>query len=409
MKKVLQLILHILGFPLLIAAVVLINLPIIQGGIGYGIFVFVGIIIAAVMTIIYYIAFLVNVKSKKKSKTSQTITLIVVVFVMLCGLWIVLDVALPNFLANATSNTIFYEDLVDNYEARSVVNQELLNEYITRNYNNGNLPDEHHGGLTLKEYKKQGYANEKVKKLLAIHFASIDGDGYASFVDPWIGMANDGRLTIPTLVHLLTDERELKNVDYALYDKELEELVTNPVHWDVLDMMGEGMGIDLDIAGILPGVYAELAPVLKTMIPGFVDKLSPGVATVVEEVLGAPIYISYDGETITLTPSNEARGVLGYQNMAWLNSNGLIYAIVTLLSVRNVFFIFGAWIILTNFIIGMLRGMGKEKKSKGKRNGGNSQSRPNGGGSYFVPGGYPLLDMGQITQNLYMDMGNGRQ
>ena len=80
MKKALQVILHILGFPALIALVVLINLPIIKGGISYGVMVFVGVIVAAVMALIYYIAFICVVKSKKKSILKQTVTLCLVVF-----------------------------------------------------------------------------------------------------------------------------------------------------------------------------------------------------------------------------------------------------------------------------------------------------------------------------------------
>lgn len=406
MKKFLQVLFHILGFPALIALVVLINLPIIKGGISYGIFVFVGVILVAVMAIVYYITFICMVKSKKKSIAKQTLTLVLVVFFCLCGFWCVVDVALPNFLADATSSTIYYEDLVDNFEARAIVNQNLLNEYIKRNYNNGNLPDTNRGGKTLAEYQSEGMKNPNVEKLLAIHFASIDKDGYASFVEPWIGMANDSRLTIPTLIHLLTDERELEHVDYALYDKETNELLTDPVLWNVLDMMGTSMDIamSIDIGAATP------------LLPSIVDLISGSVATVVEEVLGSPIYISYDGTNITLTPSNEGRGVLDYQSMAWLNSNGLIYAIVSLMSIRNIFLIFAGWIILLNFMIGMLRGMGKEERqSKAKANNAprntNQFVRRAGGYPYSYvevrPSDYNNLDMGQIRQTLIRDTRDG--
>lgn len=417
MKKALQVILHILGFPALIALVVLVNLPIIKGGMSYGIFVFVGVIVAVVMAIIYYIAFLCVVKSKKKSITKQTITLILVIFFCLCGLWVVADVALPDFLASATSNTIFYEDLVDNYQARALVNEALLDEYILRNYNNGNLPNEKNGGLTLKQYQEEGVRNEKVKQLLTIHFASIDKDGYKSFVEPWIGMANGGRLTIPTLVHLLLDERELQNVDYYLYDEALKEVQTDPVMWNVLDMLGKPMDIAMDIEGMLAGMegmegIAGLVPVIFGAIQG-------PAADITESLLGSPIYVTYADKTITLTPSNESRGVLDYQSMAWLDSNGLLYAVVTLISVRNIFLIFAIWIILLNFAIGMLRGMGKEhKKVKYDEKGGSAPAyRGNAAGyPYPYPYGfvqiqgndYGYLDMNRIRKNLIQGSQNGR-
>lgn len=420
MKKALQVILHILGFPALIALVVLINLPIIQEGISYGVMVFVGVIVAVVMALIYYIAFICVVKSKKKSKLKQTITLCLVVFFTLCGFWIVVDIALPDFFANATSNTVYYEDLVDNYQARADVHVALKDEYIRRAYNAHNLPREGEpGGLTLEEYQKQGVRNENVQKLLTIQFASIDSDGYASFVDPWIGMANDDRLTIPTLIHLMTDDRtkNMENVDYALYDEALKQVKNDPVLWNVLDMMGKPMDIELSIDG-------EIGKLLPTII----SLASGDLANIIgdKDILGSPIYISYNGKAITLTPSNESRGVLDYMSMAWLNNNGLLYAIVTLISVRTVFLIFAGWMILTNFMIGLLRGMGKEqvnlvkvKKGKGKEEEpARAADRPvnNGYGAapyrygYVVaPNVYPQINMAEIRRQLIRDSREARR
>lgn len=355
MKKALQVLLHILGFPLLIALVVLVDLPIIKGGISYGVFLFVGIIVVAVMAIIYYIAFicLVAKKKNKKSITRQTMTLIIVVFCCLTVFWGIVDLALPDFFANATSKTIFYEDLVDNYEARGDVNKALLDEYIRRNYNNGNLPDENNGGMTLAEYQAEGVRNELVSKLLAIHFTSIDQDGYTTFVSPYIDMANDGRLTTSTLIHLLLDERTFKDMPYYLYDASLDEIIEDPVMWNILDMLGSDMAMDLG-----------MDETTMTLIKVVLNMVNSPLADVIEEVLGSPIYISVNGTSIVLTPSNESRGVLDYQSQAWLNSNGLLYAIVTLISVRNLFLIFSGWIILLNFLIGLLRGMNKEIAAK---------------------------------------------
>lgn len=416
MKKALQVILHLLGFPALIALVVLVNLPIIKGGISYGIMVFVGIIVTVVMAIIYYIAFICVVKSKKKSILKQTITLILVVFFTLCGFWVVVDVALPDFFSDATSGTVYYEDLVDNYRARSIVHEELLAEYIRRAYNAHNLPQEgEEGGMSLEQYQEQGYRNENVKKLLTIQFASIDKDGYASFVDPWIGMANDDRLTIPTLIHLLTDDRTatMENVDFALYDSALKTVKEDPVLWNVLDMMGKPMDIELDLSGVNVGGLD-----LGALMPIIISAASEDVANIIgdKDILGSPIYLSYKGKTLTLTPSNESRGVLDYMSMAWLNNNGLLYAIVTLISVRNLFLIFAGWMILTNFMIGLLRGMGKEKialvKVKGNKKEETRRQQPETGYvakpyrySYVevAPGDFGKINMGEIRRALIRD------
>ena len=360
MKKFLLVLFHILAFPAMLALVLVVDWNMIVDEIrNYGIFVMVGVIVAVLMTIIYYIAFICNVKSKKKSITRQTISLVLVVFFSMTGLWLVVDLGVPNFLATATSDTVYYEDLVDNYEARMIVNKALLDEYITRNYNNGNLPHEDvEGGYSLEEYLDQGLTNEKIKLMLTVHFASIDTNGYKTFLNPWIGMANDDRLTIPTLVHLLTDERKW---DPEIYDQDAEELlaelaVNDKFKWNVLDMMGKSMEIEIDLDSMISG-GSMLA---KTVLPMLEDDL----ALVTEGVLDSPVYVSYNGTAIVLTPSNESRGVLDYMSMAWLDSNGLLYAIVALLSVRNIFLVMSAWIILLNVIMGIIRGMGKEEKAE---------------------------------------------
>ena len=228
-------------------------------------------------------------------------------------------------------------------------------------------------------------------------------------------MANSSRLTIPTLVHLLLDERELENVDYYLYDEALKEVKTDPVMWNVLDMLGKPMDISMDIEGLLSGM--EGFEGLSGMVPVLFGAIYKPAASLTESLLGSPIYVTYADKTITLTPSNESRGVLDYQSMAWLDSNGLLYAVVTLISVRNIFLIFAIWIILLNFAIGMLRGMGKEhKKVKYDEKVGSAYSGNAAGYPYPYPYGfvqvqgndYGYLDMNRIRQNLIQGSQNGR-
>ena len=381
MKKFLQVLCHILMFPALIGLIVWADFAMIRDEFGnYGIFVLIGVIVAAVIMLVYYIAFIANVAQKKKSVTKQTISLVLVVFFSIVGLWCVVDLALPDILAGATSQTLYYEDLVDNSKARMVVNKALLDEYITRNYNNGNLPDEDEEGneIPLETYLAQGLKNEKIKFMLVYHFKSIDTNGYKTFIAPWIGMANDDRLTIPTLIHLLLDERDWDETIYTegieykesmfgpttVLDTQalLDDMkVNDEFKWNVLDMMGKPMEIELNIDSFDLGDFDGLKPMIKGDT-GLIGILKNDLADVVEKITGSPIYVSYDGKAIKLEPSNESRGVLDYMSMAWLDSNGLLYAIVALMSVRNIFLILGGWIILLNFVIGMLRGMGKEEK-----------------------------------------------
>lgn len=400
MKKALMVILHILGFPALLGYLTYLSIDIIKGGLSYGVFVFVGLIVTLLFAIIYYLVIgIMAKKAKKKSKQNiykQTYVAMILSFCLLGGFWIGLDLGIPNLLADATSSTIFYEDLADNYYARSVINEELLNEYIARNVKNGNLKS-----TTLEEYQKQGVKNAEVAKLIEVHFASIDKDGYATFKGPNISAALGDRMTIPVLVHLLMDTRKVSDQEYYLYDAKTKEVDTDPVEWNVLDMLGTPMDIaDLELLGdegyqeFLNSLDPAIRGLLKIPYPnaekfrGFISDLVNGILPgMTEGITGSPIFLGIDGVTLQLVPSNESRGVLDYQSMGWLNSNGLIYAIVVLFSTRKLFLIWAAVLVVTNFMIGLLRGMGKElkdKETKASRQqaGSSPYARPNYGGAY---------------------------
>ena len=115
MKKALCVIFHILGYPLLLAAVLYFNWNIMMSQVkNYGVFVFVGVIVAVVMALIYYICYAaITSKKKKKRKTifNQTVRLCMAVVIPMTGLWCLCDIALPDFLADATSSTIITKTL----------------------------------------------------------------------------------------------------------------------------------------------------------------------------------------------------------------------------------------------------------------------------------------------------------
>ena len=63
-----------------------------------------------------------------------------VVVITMTGLWCVCDIALPDLLAEATSSTIYYEDLADGWDDRAEVNEDLLNTFIEMSGKAGTLP-----------------------------------------------------------------------------------------------------------------------------------------------------------------------------------------------------------------------------------------------------------------------------
>lgn len=410
MRKALIVILHILGYPVLLGLMLWFNWDILMSQTkNYGIFVFVGIIVTAVMAIVYYIVYGIVTRKRKKNKKSifnQTRKIALAVVISLCGLWIICDVALPNFLADKTSNTVYYEDLADNWQDRAEVNENLLNDFIALSVKAGTLPYdsesmteeeaiEYYQGLSINQQVDE-LSNEKygtIAELFAIQFQSIDAAGYTAFHKPWIDFATSDRLTIPCIVHLLLDNKELTqenvtkseyaeydeatgkytSVWFATYDNTSKKIVieVDGVTWTVLDMLGENTDIALDLSTMVPtefqGIIKTLGPnLVKTVLNPLLEQLTGVLAD--KDILNAKINVvaSLDGlnANISLVPMNEKRGVLGYQQMAWLNSNGLLYAIVTLFSCRQIFLIFAAWEVLITFLIGLARGMGKEEKER---------------------------------------------
>lgn len=196
--------LHVLGFPLLFVVVLVINLNCIEGGISYGAAAFASLIVTAVMAAIFYATYFLVRTKKSRSIRNQHIILAIVVVCCLAGLWMAVDAFLPEPLETATSNTLRWEDLSDNWDARADVNKQLLQDYIALNYHLGRLPN----NLTLDEYYAQGIRNKDVKALQDLDFASIDKNGYATFVGPSIDYAQVDRMTIPVILHLLLDKRE---------------------------------------------------------------------------------------------------------------------------------------------------------------------------------------------------------
>lgn len=416
-NKILVIILHVLMYPVLVGAVLVLNWKIIMSQTkNYGIFVFVGLIVTLVMTLIYYLCYLAitsKKKARKKSIFNQTVRLCMVVVFTMTGLWAVVDIALPDFLATATSSTIYYEELADGWNDRAQVNEDLLNTFIELSVKAGTLPAPYDEATeeywdeesTIAYYQKKGY-NDVIKELkdnedyntigglFAIQYQSINANGYQTFTHPWIDFATSDRLTIPCLVHLLLDKREIKqdaitndkytktteqedgtvvvdSVFFVVYDKQEKAIILKDVDWTVLDMIGTDTVVDL--GGMVKGSSFE-AIVFSPMGEGIVEEINntlfPIVANTIadDELVGSDITVFIEMDTeekelaVVLRPSNAARGVLGYQEMAWLDSNGLIYAIVTLFSTRKAFLIFAVYGVIINLLIGFARGMGSEER-----------------------------------------------
>lgn len=297
--------LHALGFPLLLLAVTLNAKLIIKNGKNYGLYAYAGIILVIVFILIYYTVFLIMILRKKKSPIKQGIVLSIVSMILFAGIFVFISKAAPDKLLEATSGTISYEDLISQYNDRAEINKKLLDDFIYLNtFGNGNLvysdskkpeddkiknkivykiknqepykdikkikdnkyylelatnldeikknnqkeyKEEYNKWIIAKKdayeyYSKVGYKSEKVKELAAGIFSSLDQDGFQNFSGPWMDFAASNIITVPVLVHLLLDSN--KHAPSKPFPSVSSEgLRTKPVKWSVLDMMGPPLGI----------------------------------------------------------------------------------------------------------------------------------------------------------------------
>lgn len=147
--------------------------------------------------------------------------------------------------------------------------------------------------------------------------------------------------------------------------------VRNTIRWCVLDMDGNNMDITtLDLADTLSGLLGSIVPeqymmivngLLSDGIDGLINKFFGGtIGTLLDENIPAvvaeaangvklAIHLYSDDEgriVVTLTPTNVERGLLGYQYMTWLQLNNILFALISVYSIHNWMFIFGAVIIV---------------------------------------------------------------
>ncbi len=389
MKNVLKTILYIIGFPVLVGLVVLNSLIIYEEGGSYGFWPFAGLLIAGLCFIVYTVVFIVTGKNSKKNQGNRkkvmksVATLVVMAFVLTSGIWLVVDIVLPDILKDATDGTRLFKHMQEDYKAQAEVHGDLLENYIRMNCANGNLPVSE--DFTEEDWVEAGYSSPEVQELLAQNFKSMDANGYKTFTTngPWLNMANNSRLTIPVLVHLVLNEREVsEEITYYLsatlepksvvtdddgdnlYEKPVaNEEVETVLRWTILDMQGTPMSIDLtgavndlstsvgiDIAGLLEGNLSKaVGDILATVNEAIAD---PALA-------GAELYVGIDLRNdkaqLMLTPAAESRGMYGYQNSAWLNSNNLLFAVISIFPARQWLYIWGSIVIFSSVAVAALR------------------------------------------------------
>ncbi len=379
---VLKVILYLIGFPALVGLVAWKSVDVWKNGSTYGFWPFVGLILAGVFLILFTIVFIiVEVSAKKhagnrKKVMSGIATLVVFSFVLTGGLWLIIDIpqVLPAILDDATSGTVQFDDLREDYVVHSETHGDLLTKFIEWNIENGNLdPDQ------SDYWYEQGYNAPEVKELIAQNFQSIDKNGYTTFKGPWLNLADGGRMTIPVLVHLILNEREYDDTimfhlegdripnpvmtdkkpdQYQKTTPRTEDDVEVNLHWSILDMAGGTMDVDLtsSIKGTAAEGYLSAAMMLSSAISDILTAIDKSIAD--PAVADSEIFICLDFRDgqykVALTSAVEQRGMWDYKKSAWLNSNNLLFAVISIFPARQMLYVWGGIVIFASVAIGAL-------------------------------------------------------
>lgn len=399
--------LYLVGFPLLVVLGYLSSREFIAQGI-YGFMAYLPVILPALMMVIcgiVEIAFRASSKrtfaegrKHRSNVKKQTMKLVIAVVACLCLFSIVLDIALPSVLKEATQGTILYEDIVEDYAAQNIVQRKLVDSFIELNVENGYLTDktykviddavadetlsdmsadeykalfetmskEFRGGTymypeaislvsawdtpqfeaikdkkaeVIAAYKKSALADPEIKKLSKSLFLSIDA-AYAAFDPLLIEMAQEDMSLVMSSTDLLG-----KVVVGFVSDGQIRTKIVNGKKLTAVDA-------DLAPADAESLKAKDLDPEDEFL---FKWSIMDMLGEVPADLLSIDLVLTIFGIDPENPETNNARrGTLDYMSMAWLDSVSLL-GIISLFAMRTWFYIFAAVIALLTLLRGLVR------------------------------------------------------
>lgn len=150
---------------------------------------------------------------------------------------------------------------------------------------------------------------------------------------------------------------------YNENDELIGGYVSQPMKWGILDMDGKAMAVtSVDVSNVLGGILNTVIPLL-TEVGANIDGESISIVEGLLDGLGKVLYDATGGRPLSLGlcmndegmleinifPMSVTYGVLGYQDMTWLQSNNLLCAVISVMSLRNWLYIVGAVALVTVF------------------------------------------------------------
>lgn len=231
--KVLEIILGVLSLPVMLALIVLACFGIASDASGvHSFWPFVGAILAGVLSLVVLLVVLISKrKSNSKSMRTRTIIVCILVFCFTCGLGAIFDIALPDFLCDATSNTMYYEQLTQETGALSADAGSLEREFIRYQLLNGNYQKGKYAYATLKAELATDI-NEKIDEINAETDKEKAGAKYTKAIAAYKDAEAAGK---DGIVGILGTKRS--------YDYELYQFIYN---WYVMPDYDYSFGIIYD-------------------------------------------------------------------------------------------------------------------------------------------------------------------
>ena len=178
-----------------------------------------------------------------------------------------------------------------------------------------------------------------------------NGGGYIRAPRTWSILDMDGkRMDIAAISDVVVDLGSLiggiEGIPQAILDFIPDELM-NPMTLGAL-LDNEYLDGLLDLL-----IQNELKPVVDQLLQGITDVIMAATG-------GAALYLNLaindEGALeIAISPTNVEVGMHGYQYMTWMESNNLLIAVMSVMSLREWLYIFGAVSVLLAFAAGMCR------------------------------------------------------
>ena len=383
----LDVILYAIGFPILLIIAIVYSLPYFSTNL-YGLTAATPIILVVVAwlaTGVSELAVRLVAKKKmdagaypdkKKALRSQGIRLIIAIFCCLTIFTCFLDIVLPPLLNTATQGTILYEDILLDDQSQNEAQQDLFKTFVTWNVENGNLNKK-----TLAEmesfYAAQGQ-NEAYINQMKTFFINASKD-FRSNASPLSGWERYGFNAEGGFAETCKDKIINSYLSEAMNNEEIQTVLkkcfnTIDAAYQTFDPLTIELALEnLDyLFNYNHDWLNDLMLVIYGDENGEANKDTPGDLTTgdylymwcIVDLLGEvpsdpmvednmsllrPMWKLYTDKTGVETTHNEARGVLDYMSMAWMDSITLL-GIVSVTKMRLWFYFFSAIIMVAGLV-----------------------------------------------------------